>query len=727
MAGNDGMDRDEIRRLANQDIAAVMQDEDVPPGVDPASYAAALALVELAEQAQETAFESEVRAIDARRVKFRALREVKDAEAEVSDEQDRGRQRERGEPGERDRSRSRGEEHEQRRRSGRIEITRRAAEAAAEVARQAREAADRAAAEAKRRADEADAALRRAIPGYTPIKGVIKKIPNRDRAYLNASRMFLPIFFKGIGDDRDDTTGALITFPDLFKLGLKEVCTIIYGEILTRRLEAQFSAKRSIRQFFEVTDPQDQCAAILEAFGARHPINLYCWICGTLLQQPPCAPGCQQDCEHRADLLLAMMTTGLYDQYLHMILVKSGRSAEYKDLLKFEYAYAHPVCNRLKTDDHFITGRVLGDGTVEFQANAANIRATLTNIFEKDTRITGPQPSTIADQFNQPTWDGNVRTDQLTTFTGDRKAYLTTRVGVIQASLKELVDKLNKQKLSAKALCLRITRGFLYRAIEIAPELTKEALWDSLEKPYQDALERRQAGMGRRRTPRRNRTRKQLRGGVQISFDDAFDATVEYIVYCESLLKLKKDLDAYTETTSVLNAMDVLDRAMDAHSQRAYARLQAIDWNALHAKVAPLKGKDVVQAILEELGLSNAAPAAMADEGAPLTVDTATPARATQASTPARSEQLSTVQGDRTPSGQSDSEAPVFASPVSVRRASSVQAELAAAAPASGPAPSQETVLGSMGPGVASLPQGEDNSQRRGGFTFTLGKRPDWL
>jgi hypothetical protein len=61
-------------------------------------------------------------------------------------------------------------------------------------------------------------------------------------------------------------------------------------------------------------------------------------------------------------------------------------------------------------------------------------------------------------------------------------------------------------------------------------------------------------------------------------------------------------------------------------------------------------------------------------------------------------------------------------------------AAAAAPAPASGVAPgsgpSLDTVLGSMGPGVADP---DDNTERqttgqgRGGFKFTMGKRPNWL
>ena len=671
-----------------------------------------------------------------------AIEELEGAEAPSEDP--RGRSDTRG-PGMglgtyRDRSRSREKKDVQsrdfpsapRERSTRIanaQHERDQAARAAMIARQQKEAAQLA---AKRAAEQATALLRGSRPKRTPIKGVIGKLVNRETVYLSASRVLGPVMLGGIGGDSlVDPGTARITFPQLFTMGLKDVCRTIYGVKLTDDLQSQFD---SVRNFFEVTDPQDQCEAILAPFSDNHPIKTHCWICGTKLQLPPCDPKCQQDCEHKADLLLAMMTTGIYDRYLHMILVRTGRSEEYKDLLKFEYAYAHPVCNQLKKDIHFITGSVGGDGTVGFQSNTKNIADTLKTVFGRDTtKIPGPQPNIIRGQFHKQTWDGNLRTDRLTPAADiSEDAYLANRVAVIQASLQELVLKLNNQKLTAKALCLRITRGFLYRAIELAPELTRDALWDSLEEEYKKALDRRINGKGRRRTPRRNRTRKQLRGGgPQEDFDDAVDVVVEYIVYCQSLRQLDADLKARNGTfTNEFEAMNFLDSAMDAHSERAYTTLRAIDWDALHAKVDPLQGADVVQVILDALGIPNrAAPAAMEDEGAPAPAAmaeevapvTATPERVNTRPPPGS---LATVEGSfGSPTGSlSSSFSPANGS---LQPFTLPPDDTAPVAPVVPVVPVAPVVQQRLAPPRST--SGSESEGPKGGFKFTMGKRPNWL
>jgi len=294
------------------------------------------------------------------------------------------------------------------------------------------------------------------------------------------------------------------------------------------------------------------------------------------------------------DLVLAMVTTGIYDSILHEILAAVGRAEEYMNLLTYEYAYAHSVCNSVKNDDHFLTGSVTADKRVVFAADTKGIQKTLTTLFgaPKETKYPGPQPTEIVNHVGEPLWSGDIERADVAV----SKDYLATRTDVIAGSLQSLITKLNGLALSPKNMCLRFTNGLLLRAIYIAPELTKSAIWDSLPDTYKAILTTRLGGSRRRRTRRRT-----LRGGATPEEKLAYTVyVVEYIVSLVSLPTLFESL-LNLRNTGGLSIPDVLaemERIVEGHIATVHRTLEGIEWDRVYDGSRRLTGEDLVGHLL---------------------------------------------------------------------------------------------------------------------------------
>jgi hypothetical protein len=448
-------------------------------------------------------------------------------------------------------------------------------EAAEAVVQAARAAAARAATAAAASSSSSQQTVKSAVERYG------KDL--RDDIYLTGCENILPLLgdlqTTGPKDNPQDTVKFNDLFPTSGEAKLTNVCKLVYGEILTGKIQARYGDARA---FFLASGNDTQCNTVLRSLGGY--VHTHCWICGLPLELVEGRPDIK-DCEHRLNVLLALIFTGLYDGILHGILSRSQRGTEeYVNLLQFEYGWSHPVCNRLKRDLPFVKA-VLGarteSGTLAIvQPNRAKIDGALRLIFNTASGYPLPSRDELSTAVTTTLqWDGNNKSVRMAN-PQPLETYLTSRPDVIAASFGEFLTKLNARQLTAKQLCLRVTRGLLLRACALVPALVRETIYNTLPTSYQtfvtDNLVASQSGTSRRKT-RRNRMRGaglrvQLLGGTDPLYD-----IVEYVVKLYSLPDFAERLATTIETglgaelenqPDPVNAVQtLLDNAFDTFEQ----------------------------------------------------------------------------------------------------------------------------------------------------------------
>lgn len=347
----------------------------------------------------------------------------------------------------------------------------------------------------------------------TSVNAVVKSWSpdERDAKYLAASGMLLGIINGNQTQDPSlDESARRVTFPQLFpeKGGsLMEICRLIYGDSLAESIQRTFSGNKDIRDFFEVGRPQTQCTNVLE--GLKGPIHTHCWICGTLLLDAPV----QRDCEHRLNVLLALVFVGLYDPILYGVLHRGGLAKDYIELLRHEYAWAHVRCNRLKREIPVLDAEVAGKVVVVRQHK--RIRDMLKIIADPDKGDYKERPSQselVKKVATEALWSGLFKDTEPTGPVPGQT--IEGREAAVHASLQPLVDKLNSVQISPRRLCARVTRTFLVRAIELAPDLTTDSIYKSLPKDLRTLL---------------NPTGGKQRGGERTDYDRLGDLVLSVV------------------------------------------------------------------------------------------------------------------------------------------------------------------------------------------------------
>jgi hypothetical protein len=115
----------------------------------------------------------------------------------------------------------------------------------------------------------------------------------------------------------------------------------------------------SVRKFYETSSAITQCN------NTVGPLNLdptNCWICGYGIHQTrameedtededDAKDGFSPECEHVFPIAQAIFFIGLYTN-------DAKDNAAYKQKLELEYAWAHRVCNQIKSDAHFIVHNI---------------------------------------------------------------------------------------------------------------------------------------------------------------------------------------------------------------------------------------------------------------------------------------------------------------------------------------------------------------------------------
>ena len=336
------------------------------------------------------------------------------------------------------------------------------------------------------------------------------------RSYLVANEILLPIAMRDYDPDPESLLANDRTQLDaFFTRGLTDVCDSVFGPRLTKRLQVEFSRdakKMQIRNFFEITPAGSQCTGVLSGVTTGAILE-YCWICGTKTGDD----GNPKECEHKFSILPALVVTGIYDTRLRKALGEKGLKV-YQPQLASEYAYAHRRCNQVKTDVVFASLQYQGNNPriVQCGTNPTAVQATLNEILTREATTYTPQPNELRAKYKvAPLWDGlsPAATDPATP---DDASWITARTQRVGQSMMAAAAKFNSKRLPAFVVKTHVVNAMLTRAIELSPQLVREEMWDSLSKEGQAMVTRSLAGArgGRRKTRRsRKGTRRAMRGG----------------------------------------------------------------------------------------------------------------------------------------------------------------------------------------------------------------------
>lgn len=516
----------------------------------------------------------------------------------------------------------------------------------------------------------------------------------RLEVYNAASENLYPILLLSATDLNADIPGDFyeISLTDFFTKRLSVVCDMVFGSQLRKELAHGFTPSgksADIRKFFEFENPTPQCEAVI---GKQTDTTL-CWLC----RLPLGLTKGHRECEHKLPLILAILLTGLYDRNVRaqLLMANPARARDYMGLLLYEYGWSHQRCNQIKSDDVFLTPSITGaNKTVSFAPNLGAIKSLLTTIFTSDKydRSYVPDKATLVGALQGAEWK--------------------PRAVEVANEIATLATKLNAKEFTANQLVAHFVRGAINRVVNLAPDLANRSLKDRLT-PRQKAivaarLKGRASGGGRtRRALRRRRTYRRQRGGEEeldpfvLLSDHVFNRTKEVL------------LDEAWKTTTVALFSDI---SVGGPSTQLYDQLETYaagtDFIAttillspdLFAGMADTDSDDAILDTFDRNIMTVFARVKAKDE------DPETPRRGNQRGAPGS--QQSTVRGSfGSPTGSlSSSFSPGNRSP----EARAIEFNDA-------PVVAQQRLA------PPETPSTSDSEGRKGGFKFSLGKRPDWL
>ena len=438
-------------------------------------------------------------------------------------------------------------------------------------AAEAKAAADALAAAAEEAAARRKAAKEAAKEGTQGAsRAKLATIPNA--IYESACQNLLPIFMVPARALDAEYKNGKLGLGTILEKGLTAVCELVYGPGLARDLAYDFTRDGSspyIRHFFEITEANDQCRAIIDNWERATP-PVPCWLCGVGVNACPAAKDAKKgsvDCEHKLSVLPALLLTGLFDRRFARILREKGLVDQYKGLLKLEYAWSHGRCNQIKTDDVFITCNVDRAKIVTFGPNHSAITKTLKVI------LTHASYQPTKDQL----WE--CIQAQAPPSPATKEAWPAWRTGGVEAQLADLCAKLNARGYTAKQLVAHFVNGLLDRAIYFAPTLVNKYLntpnGPNLTEAQVATLEALLASPpsgGRRRTRHRRSNRKRTwrktyRGGADEGYDVMAAIALSLTkAACIDVLSDRIDTAAATISPDSLGAIaPAIEDALDKH------------------------------------------------------------------------------------------------------------------------------------------------------------------
>jgi hypothetical protein len=390
--------------------------------------------------------------------------------------------------------------------------------------------------------------------------------------YLEASQNLFPILMVPtkvleieVPVGRLGQPTANLSFFDLFKYSLTGICDRLYGPAIRARIQAG-SKKEKLRNFFEVTEAQDQCAKVIQKYAADGSTK--CWICNTAVGRgkEDIAMTGLPECEHKLPVLWALIAGGLFVQKLYD-LMPAARRDEYLRMLEMEYGWSHSRCNQIKNDDLYIQGTIVGQNPkrVRLEPNSTTMTENLTRIIRKEYPSYRPLVNVLRGVVLKPP-------------TANDTTWIQARVGGISDSLEKLITKFNARDFPVHTLVSRFVGGLLNRAVIFAKDIVAQALDNQLTPPLTsdqratltEAFTRIHGKLGGRQRTRSQRTvrmrtyRQRQRGGdgEDTGLTDAQAQLLEDIAF--SLAK--------AVTLPVLEARyaEVIRSGMDLTPEREY-------------------------------------------------------------------------------------------------------------------------------------------------------------
>jgi hypothetical protein len=170
--------------------------------------------------------------------------------------------------------------------------------------------------------------------GPTPVRYVQGSMGNIEES----NNLLLPLSLRNY-----ETNVKLDYNAGLALNGLTDMIKSVVGDELFQCI----IEKKVLRDVFELTNPGTQCGNTVGDF--EDGVST-CWICGSIITLEN--DNLSQECEHVFPIAQAIMFTGLYAP--NIVHKDDEDYPKYKELLKLEYYWAHVICNREKSDTHFI-------------------------------------------------------------------------------------------------------------------------------------------------------------------------------------------------------------------------------------------------------------------------------------------------------------------------------------------------------------------------------------
>jgi hypothetical protein len=179
------------------------------------------------------------------------------------------------------------------------------------------------------------------------------------------------------------STLAALEEPNAMLQELTNLVTYYSDDATAKCLKTTYG---QIRDFFEVSTPQTQCANTIR--GPK-PDKTLCWICKgkitgfnlrVTIGRKTVGLDLKEECEHVFPIAQALVFSGLYEaQLFKQIEEQQGLAAAeaYRVGVTYEYQWAHRICNQVKNDSHYLTHDAT---TGQFRIDDTKIDAFLTKL-----------------------------------------------------------------------------------------------------------------------------------------------------------------------------------------------------------------------------------------------------------------------------------------------------------------------------------------------------------
>jgi hypothetical protein len=168
--------------------------------------------------------------------------------------------------------------------------------------------------------------------------------------------------------------------PSICKVKMTDFLKFLYGETVVNEWIYYYGRTRKV---LEKTKSKDQCIKTIGEYDPKSP----CWLCGLALDINPNDARFKPQCEHILPVLQAILFLRLYSFPYDSTLSQEEKENK-KRIYEIEYAWAHAVCNHIKSALVFLKEEPQ-DTNIVWSADEEQIKRVLSKIF--DAVITSQQ------------------------------------------------------------------------------------------------------------------------------------------------------------------------------------------------------------------------------------------------------------------------------------------------------------------------------------------------